>query len=81
MSQAVCFVILVRLVSLMQARLTLHMVRAALTKFGLPAGHTKLNKYTEWRMNEKTYNCMCNSTVHFLYNVQKKKVLIINWKI
>jgi len=37
-------------------------------------------KYTEWRMNEKTYNCVYNSTVYFLYNMCKKNVLIITGK-
>ena len=57
-SQAVYFVILVRLVRLMQARSTLHVVRAALAKFGLPVGHTKLNTQNGELMRKHVIACV-----------------------
>jgi hypothetical protein len=58
-SHAMCFVILVRLVSLMQVRSTLHVVRATSTKFGLPVGHTKFNRRNGKWMRKHIIVCVC----------------------
>ena len=72
-SHAVCFVILVRLVSLMQGRSTLHVVRTTSAKFGVPAGHAKLNTQNgEW-MRKHIIVCIILLCIFYTTCAKKKK--------